>query len=131
MPSALSQRALAYQETKNNEAALADLNTLLASYPKAEEREAALQQKGAASLGEQGGRQNGGQLQATAEGISEESGGRAGQLLHRQERVRSEGLQGGDSATRERAQTQPGSILHRGHGADRLGLFLPEESALP
>jgi TolA-binding protein len=51
-PSALAQRALAYQETKNYDGALADLNTLLTSYPKAREREAALQQK-ALILGQQ------------------------------------------------------------------------------
>jgi TolA-binding protein len=44
-PSALTQRALAHQETKNYDAAIADLNTLLTSYPAAKEREAALQQK--------------------------------------------------------------------------------------
>jgi TolA-binding protein len=45
MPSALTQRALANQATKNYDAALADLNTLLTKYPAAREREAALQQK--------------------------------------------------------------------------------------
>ena len=45
MPSVLTQRALANQANKNYDAALADLNTLLAKYPAAREREAALQQK--------------------------------------------------------------------------------------
>ena len=45
MPSALTQRALANQATKNYDAALGDLNTLLTKYPAAKEREAALQQK--------------------------------------------------------------------------------------
>jgi TolA-binding protein len=45
MPSALTQRALANQAAKNYDAALEDLNTLLAKYPAAREREAALQQK--------------------------------------------------------------------------------------
>lgn len=45
MPSALTQRALASQATKNYDAALADLNMLLTKYPAAREREAALQQK--------------------------------------------------------------------------------------
>jgi TolA-binding protein len=45
MPSALTQRALANQANKNYDAALDDLNTLLAKYPTAREREAALQQK--------------------------------------------------------------------------------------
>jgi len=44
-PSALAQRALAYQETKQYELARSDLEQLLTSYPKAKEREAALQQK--------------------------------------------------------------------------------------
>lgn len=44
-PSALTQRALAYQETRDYEAAIGDLNTLLANFPRAREREAALQQK--------------------------------------------------------------------------------------
>ncbi|MDP9254021.1 MAG: tetratricopeptide repeat protein, partial [Verrucomicrobiota bacterium] len=52
MPSALTQRALAYQETQNYVGAIADLNTLLANYPAAREREAALQQK-ALLLGQQ------------------------------------------------------------------------------
>ncbi len=52
MPSALTQRALAYQETKNYDAAIADLNTLLTRFPAAKEREAALQQK-ALLLGQQ------------------------------------------------------------------------------
>ncbi|MDQ2918940.1 MAG: tetratricopeptide repeat protein, partial [Verrucomicrobiota bacterium] len=43
--SALMQRALAYQEQKNYEAAIADLNLLIANYATAKEREAALQQK--------------------------------------------------------------------------------------
>lgn len=51
-PAALAQRALAYQESKNYEAALGDLNALLANYAKAREREAALQQK-ALILGQQ------------------------------------------------------------------------------
>jgi TolA-binding protein len=45
MPSALTQRALANQAAKNYDAALQDINTLLAKYPGAREREAALQQK--------------------------------------------------------------------------------------
>jgi len=45
LPSALAQRALAYQETKQYERARSDLEQLLISYPKAPEREAALQQK--------------------------------------------------------------------------------------
>ncbi len=45
VPSALTQRALAYQESKNYSAAIEDLNTLLAKFPAAKEREAALQQK--------------------------------------------------------------------------------------
>ncbi len=52
MPSALTQRALAYQESKMYDAAIEDLNTLLAKYPAAREREAALQQK-ALILGQQ------------------------------------------------------------------------------
>ncbi len=51
-PSALTQRALAYQEGKNYDAAIEDLNTLLARFPSAKEREAALQQK-ALILGQQ------------------------------------------------------------------------------
>ncbi len=45
LPSALAQRALAYQNAKNYQRALSDLNRLLGSYPEAREREAALQQK--------------------------------------------------------------------------------------
>ena len=43
--SALTQRALAFQEEKNYESAIADLNSLLKNFPVAKEREAALQQK--------------------------------------------------------------------------------------
>lgn len=52
LPPALTQRALAFQESKNYEAALEDLNILLAKFPAAKEREAALQQK-ALILGQQ------------------------------------------------------------------------------
>lgn len=52
VPSILAQRSLAYQETKNIDAAVTDLNTLITSYPQAKEREAALQQK-ALLLGQQ------------------------------------------------------------------------------
>jgi len=52
VPSALTQRALAFQEDKNYAAALADLNALLANFPGAREREAALQKK-ALILGQQ------------------------------------------------------------------------------
>ena len=45
IPSALAQRALAYQEAKQYDGALADLDKLLKSYPDTREREAALQQK--------------------------------------------------------------------------------------
>ncbi|HEY3663259.1 MAG TPA: tetratricopeptide repeat protein [Chthoniobacterales bacterium] len=45
IPSALAQRALAFQESKQYERARSDLEQLLTSYPKAREREAALQQK--------------------------------------------------------------------------------------
>jgi TolA-binding protein len=45
VPSALAQRALAYQEAKQYQRARGDLEHLLDSYPKAPEREAALQQK--------------------------------------------------------------------------------------
>jgi TolA-binding protein len=51
-PSALAQRALVFQQDKNYNAALSDLNTILARYPAAKEREAALQQK-ALILGQQ------------------------------------------------------------------------------
>ncbi len=44
-PSALAQRALAYQSSKQYDRALQDLDTLLRRFPKAREREAALQQK--------------------------------------------------------------------------------------
>ena len=44
-PSALAQRALAYQEAKQYVRARSDLDTLLNNFPKAREREAALQQK--------------------------------------------------------------------------------------
>lgn len=44
-PSALTQRALAYQEARDYEGAIRDLNTLLTNFPTAREREAALQQK--------------------------------------------------------------------------------------
>ena len=45
VPSALAQRALAYQEARQYARARADLDNLLNNYPKAREREAALQQK--------------------------------------------------------------------------------------
>jgi TolA-binding protein len=51
-PFAFAQRALAYQENKNYEGELSDLNMILTKYPGAHEREAALQQK-ALILGEQ------------------------------------------------------------------------------
>lgn len=50
---ALAQRAMAYQQDKNYDVALADLYTILTRYPAAHEREAALQQK-ALILGQQG-----------------------------------------------------------------------------
>jgi TolA-binding protein len=50
---AYAQRAMAYQQDKNYDVALADLNTILTRYPNAHEREAALQQK-ALILGQQG-----------------------------------------------------------------------------
>jgi TolA-binding protein len=46
VPSALAQRALAYQEAKQYERARGDLDKLLDDFPKVREREAALQQKG-------------------------------------------------------------------------------------
>jgi TolA-binding protein len=49
---ALGQRALAYEQDKNYNAALTDLNIILAKYPKAHEREATLQLK-ALILGQQ------------------------------------------------------------------------------
>jgi TolA-binding protein len=52
VPAALAQRALAYEHDKNYTAALADLNAILTKYPKAHEREAALQLK-ALILGQQ------------------------------------------------------------------------------
>jgi len=51
-PFAFAQRALAYQQDKNYDAELSDLNMILTKYPGAHEREAALQQK-ALILGEQ------------------------------------------------------------------------------
>jgi len=45
VPSALAQRALAYQENKDYSRARGDLDNLLNNFPKAREREAALQQK--------------------------------------------------------------------------------------
>jgi TolA-binding protein len=50
-PIALTQRSLAYQQSNNMDAAIADLNFLISNYPKAKEREAAIQQK-ALLLGE-------------------------------------------------------------------------------
>jgi len=52
VPAALGQRALAYEQSKNYSAALADLNAILTKYPKAHEREATLQLK-ALILGQQ------------------------------------------------------------------------------
>src|SRR3954453_6961656 len=50
---AYAQRALAYEQTNNYDAALSDLNTILTKYPQSPRREAALQQK-ALMLGQQG-----------------------------------------------------------------------------
>jgi TolA-binding protein len=52
VPAALAQRALAYEQDKNYDAALSDLNTILTKYPSAQEREATLQLK-ALILGQQ------------------------------------------------------------------------------
>jgi TolA-binding protein len=52
LPAALAQRALAYEQDKNYNAALFDLNTIITKYPGAHEREAALQLK-ALILGQQ------------------------------------------------------------------------------
>lgn len=52
-PAAYAQRAIAYQQDKNYDVALSDLNAILTKYPAAKEREAALQQK-ALILGQQG-----------------------------------------------------------------------------
>src|SRR5205823_3742442 len=51
-PAALAQRALAYEQSKNYDAALTDLNIILAKYSKTHEREASLQLK-ALILGQQ------------------------------------------------------------------------------
>ncbi len=50
-PAALMQRAMAYQQSGNADAAIADLDGMLSKFPKAKEREGALQQK-ALLLGE-------------------------------------------------------------------------------
>jgi TolA-binding protein len=50
-PTALVQRATAYQQSSNADAAIADLDALISKFPKAKEREGALQQK-ALLLGE-------------------------------------------------------------------------------
>lgn len=52
VPAALAQRALAYEQDRNYDAALSDLNMILTKYPDAHEREAALQLK-ALILGQQ------------------------------------------------------------------------------
>ncbi len=52
-PAAFAQRAMAYQQDKNYDVALSDLNAILTRYPNAKEREAAMQQK-ALILGQQG-----------------------------------------------------------------------------
>jgi TolA-binding protein len=52
VPAALAQRALAYEQGKNYNAALSDLNLIITKYPSAHEREAALQLK-ALILGQQ------------------------------------------------------------------------------
>src|SRR5437773_7327989 len=52
VPAALAQRALAYEQNKNYDAALSDLNTILTKYPSAHEREATMQLK-ALILGQQ------------------------------------------------------------------------------
>ena len=52
VPAALAQRALAYEQDKNYDAALSDLSTILTKYPNAHEREATLQLK-ALILGQQ------------------------------------------------------------------------------
>src|SRR5947199_9492654 len=50
-PIALTQRALAYQQSNNMDAAIADLNVLISNYPAAKARDAAIQQE-ALLLGE-------------------------------------------------------------------------------
>jgi TolA-binding protein len=52
VPAALAQRSLAYEQDRNYNAALSDLNTILTKYPDVHEREAALQLK-ALILGQQ------------------------------------------------------------------------------
>ncbi|MEA3189216.1 MAG: hypothetical protein QOD99_3046 [Chthoniobacter sp.] len=61
VPSALAERAVAYQQSKNLKSALKDFNDVIARFPKAKERELALQQK-ALILGQQ--QDNAGMAQA-------------------------------------------------------------------
>ena len=92
VPAALSQRAVAYEQSKNYTAALADLSTVLTKYPKAREREATLQLK-ALILGQQENHQRHGRNFSPAfERISQEFCCSPGVLLHREGCIRSKGL---------------------------------------
>ncbi len=111
VPAALTQRALAYQETKDYGPALEDLNTLLAKFPGAKEREAALQQK-ALLLGQK--ENSKGMADAFRQLLKEfpKSTCRgASQLLHRESGVRCEGLQRSGGSTRCGASVEQGTVL--------------------
>ena len=95
-PAALAQRALAYQESKNYSTALSDLNMLLGNYPKAKEREAALQQK-ALILGQlEDGKGMSDAFRQLLKEFPKTRRCSPGALLHRQSGIRHEGLQDGD-----------------------------------
>ena len=113
VPSALAQRALAYQEGKQYERARSDLEQLLTSFPKAREREAALQQK-ALILGQTGRRTKGmtATFQQLLKEYPKERGGGAGALLHRKVGFRSEGLRDRDRGDEQGAAAKQGAIRH-------------------
>ena len=86
-PAALAQRALAYEQSKNYDAALTDLNIILAKYPKAHEREASFAIKGPHS-GPTGKYEGYGRhFPAAPERVSQELCCSAGAVLYRQDGV--------------------------------------------
>ena len=131
VPSALTQRALAYQESKNYDAAIADLNTLLAKYPAAKEREAALQQK-ALILGQQENPK--GMTDAFRQLLKEfpkSSVAAQANYYIGKAAFEAKDYKGALAPLDAARQLNKEQYYNLGHAPDRLRLFLPEGSRRP
>ncbi len=126
LPSALAQRALAYQNAKNYDRALSGPESAARRLSQGAGTRSSSPAKSAHPWPNRQSQGNGGSISPAPQGISEKRRRRPGALLHRESGFRDEGLRGRDRGDEKGAATEQGAIRHARRAAHYVVLLLSQ-----